>query len=120
MSGNWLRFKEKQTAIDDLPEDVKRVLRCIHDHLFDKSFDVNAIIACSGVRPSEIYGCFQYHIGISIREYLEDRRMEAAMRLLQYDELKVYDIAFSIGYASYRAFQRAFRRRMRCTPTEWR
>ena len=46
------QVKEEQTAIDGLPEDVERVLRCLHDHLFDESFDVNAIIACSGVRPS--------------------------------------------------------------------
>ena len=114
------QVKEAQAAIDGLPEDVERVLRCLHDHLFDESFDVNAIIVCSGARKSIIYSRFQYHIGISIREYLENRRMAAAKRLLQHDALKVYDVAFSVGYASYRTFHRAFRRCMRCTPNEWR
>ncbi len=114
------QVKEEQTAIDGLPEEVERVLRCIRDHLFDESFDVNEIISCSGARKSIIYSRFRYHIGMHIREYLEDRRMDGAMRLLQHDELKVYEIAFNVGYASYRAFHRAFRRCMGCTPGAYR
>ena len=114
------QVKEAQAAIDGLPEDVERVLRCLHDHLFDESFDVNAIIVCSGARKSIIYSRFQYHIGMSIREYLEDRRMAAAIRLLQHDALKVYDVAFSVGYASYRTLERAFHRHVGCSPRAYR
>ncbi len=112
--------KERVIAVDGLPEDIKRVLRCIRDHLFDESFDVNAIIACSGVRPSEIYGDFQYHIGISIREYLEALRMQAAVRLLGYDELKIFLIAYRLGYTSCSSFGRAFRRYTGDSPTAYR
>ncbi len=114
------QVKEKQTVVDGFPEDVERVLRCLHDHLFDGSFDVNAIIACSGARKSIIYARFEYYIGISIHKYLENRRMEAAIRLLQYDELKIYDVAFSVGYASYRTLERAFHRHVGCSPRAYR
>ena len=110
------RAKVAITIRNSFPEDVQRVLSCLHDHFLDESFDVNAIIACSGARKAGIYARFKYHVGMSIREYLEDRRMEMAMRLLQYDAFKIYDIAFSVGYASYRTFERAFRRHVGCSP----
>jgi len=114
------QVKEELPVVDGLPEDVERVLRCLHDRLFDESFDVNAIIACSGARKSIIYARFEYYIGISIHKYLENRRMEAAMHLLQHDELKIYNIAFSVGYASYKTFERAVRRHVGCSPREYR
>ena len=112
--------KEEMMALGGFPADVERVLRCLHDHLFDESFDVNVIIESSGVRKTEIYGRFKVCVGMSIRRYREIFRMKAARRLLCYDELGIFLIAYRLGYTSGTSFGRAFRRYVGCSPTAYR
>ena len=114
------QVKEELTAVDGLPGDVERVLCCLHDHLFDEVYNVNAIVACSGVSDTSIHARFRYHIGTTIHRYLENQRMKAATLLLQHDELEIFVITFSIGYMNLRTFERAFRRCVGCTPTGYR
>lgn len=114
------QVKEELTLVDGLPGDVQRVLRCLHDHLFEESCNVNAILECSGAASPSTRARFKYHVGMKIHEYLTDQRLRAAKRLFQHEALEIYVIAFSVGYANYRTFDRAFQRCMGCTPTEYR
>lgn len=107
--------REDLPTLDGLPRDVEQVLRCLHKHLFDES-SVDAIIAYSRAQKTSIYGRFKVYIGMSIRDYWEDRRMKAAMQLLRYDELEIYLIAYRLGYGSHSSFSRAFRRHVGHSP----
>lgn len=102
------------------PKEVQAALCYLHDHFFEESCNVNTVVECSGAPKSGIHMRFKYHVSKTIRCYLEDLRMIAAMRLLWYDELEIFVIAFSIGYANYRTFERAFRRYVGCYPREYR
>ena len=118
------RIIERELALiqEEIPalDGFQRVLRCLHDHCFEEECNVNAIIEWSGVSKASIYARFKYYVGVGIHEYLEERRIQAAMRLLQHDELKIYVIAFSVGYQSPSVFNRAFRRHVGCNPTIYR
>ena len=107
-------------VLGHFPPDVQRVLVYLRDHLFEEACNVNAIKENSGVRSSDIHARFKYYTGLSIRQYVEKWRLEAATRLIRYETLKVYVIGFSVGYASYRSFDRAFRRCVGCSPTAYR
>jgi len=114
------QVKEVLLLVDGFPGDVQRVLRCLHDHLFEESCNVNAILECSGAASPSIRARFNYYVGMKIHQYLTDQRMRAAIGLLQHEALEIYVIAFSVGYANYRTFDRAFQRCMECTPTAYR
>ena len=105
---------------EHLPADVQRVLQSLRDHLFEEAYDINAIIECSEVRKASIYGRFKVCVGMSLRAYQEERRMEAARRLLRSRELEIYLVAYLTGYGSHTSFARAFRRCIGCTPTAYR
>ena len=107
-------------VLEHFPPDVQRVLAYVRDHLFEEACNVNTIKENSGVRSGDIHARFKYYTGLSIRQYLEKWRLEAAMRLIRYEALQVYVIGFSVGYASYRSFDRAFRRHVGCSPTAYR
>ena len=114
------QVKEELLLVDGFPGDVQRVLRCLHDHLFEEAYNVNAILECSGAASPSIRARFKYYVRMKIHQYLTDQRMRAAIRLLQHEALKIYVIAFSVGYANYRTFDRAFKRCVGCTPTAYR
>ncbi len=57
---------------------------------------------------------------ISLRDLIDEARIETASRLLSRQELSLAQIAEQLGYSSTSAFRRAFKRRMALTPTEYR
>ena len=114
------RVRVEMPCLESAPLDVQRVLCCLREHLFEETCNVNAIVESCGVSTSDIHARFKYHTGMTIRRYLEKWRMEAARRLIQHDALEVGLVAFSVGYASHRTFNRAFLRCAGCTPTAYR
>lgn len=57
---------------------------------------------------------------VSLRDLIEEARIEMACRLLSRQELSLAQIADQLDYSSTSAFRRAFKRRMNLTPTEYR
>lgn len=112
-----LRMVIEDTAF---PRDVQTLLRSIHKHLFDPGVNVNVLLDRCTIRGDRIYARFEYCLKMSIRQYLEHQRMLAAMELLGRDELDMPLIAFSVGYANYETFSRAFLRHVGCTPGAYR
>lgn len=65
---------------------------------------------------------FAYWFVVTPREYLEERRIEVAAKLLAHRELKasIEEVGASIGYSNVRVFQRAFRRIFGITAGDYR
>ena len=112
----------RQTLMGDttFPRDVQTVLRTIHEHLFEPELNVSVLLDRYAIRSDRIHARFKYALKMTIREYLEHQRMQAAMDLLARAELDIAYIAFSVGYANYETFLRAFRRYAGCTPGAYR
>ena len=104
----------------DYPMDVQVALDFLHDHLFDKSLNVSAMMEECNLRSHNVSSRFTHHLGLSPRDYIEDRRMMAAMRLLWHTEVEIYMVAFSVGYEHHESFTRAFKRWIGCAPSTFR
>jgi AraC family transcriptional regulator, activator of mtrCDE len=63
---------------------------------------------------------FDDAIGRSASDVLTEIRMAVASRMLAHDARPVADIGEAVGYLSDAAFQRAFKRRVGLTPSQWR
>ncbi len=114
-------FRQQAVPEDTaFPRDVQTLLRSIHKHLFDPGINVKVLLDRCKIRGDRIYARFEYCLKMSIRQYLEHQRMLEAMELLGHDELDMAPIAFSVGYANYETFSRAFRRSVGCTPGAYR
>ena len=70
--------------------------------------------------PSKFKTCFKRRTGRTFTEYLQNRRMEEAARLLSGTELSVGQIAREVGYSSPGRFSELFKKNMGMLPVEYR
>lgn len=80
------------------------------EHNLDKEISIQeaARIACCS--PSYFQRIFSYVAGVSLSEYIRQRRMSQAAFELQTTNKKILDIALKYGYSSPTAFNRAFQK----------
>lgn len=63
---------------------------------------------------------FKQHTGKSFVNYFNQMRMDKAMELLRNSDLKIYEIAENVGFASLPYFNRVFKQVLSMTPNEYR
>ncbi|WLI73698.1 helix-turn-helix domain-containing protein [Halomonas alkalicola] len=73
-----------------------------------------------GYSSSQVRRRFRQCFGLSPSAYRESLRLEKAARLLTFTPRGVREIAGRCGYTNHSAFSRAFQRRYRQTPREFR
>jgi AraC-like DNA-binding protein len=70
--------------------------------------------------PSTLRKLFREELHITLKNYVDSKRIEKAKELLVSTNLKVQDIAAQIGYLHTQSFIVFFREAVHCTPTEYR
>ena len=73
-----------------------------------------------GMGPRRFTTLFRLTTGRSVREWVEDRRMDNARQLLATTRHPLKQIAFELGFASQAVFCTAFRRHSGITPGQYR
>lgn len=69
--------------------------------------------------PSYFFSLFKRLTGCSFLDYLARIRIEKAKELLRESDLKVYEIASSVGYDDFRHFSRVFKKLENVLPTAY-
>lgn len=100
-------------------EEHRPALRLIRSELFAPDFSVRRLLRILG-QSHNFTSRFKRDLGIGLRHYIEERRLDCAARLLTDTRLEVREIAQLVGYRSLRTFDRAFQRRMGSRPKEYR
>ncbi|MCC3372142.1 AraC family transcriptional regulator [Cohnella sp. REN36] len=77
---------------------------------------VQQVAAFAGVHRSYLTHVFTEQVGMSPMKYLQQIRMEKAMRLLRETDATVTEIALSLGYPSLYSFTRAFKTYFKAAP----
>lgn len=75
-----------------------------------------------GVRlsPAHLQRLFKQETGVHISELLTERRLCTAAHLLATTEMEIKEVAYFVGYQHHSSFVRAFQRKFRQTPKEYR
>ncbi len=97
---------------------VSEIIRYIDKHYGDVS-NVEQIASSVYISPSYAKSLFKRSTGKTISEYLNNKRMEEAKRLLANPQAKVYEVAKSVGYKSKPYFVKAFKRYVGQLPSEY-
>lgn len=99
--------------------EIRNMINLIERNLSD-TITLSTISSIVGLSPNYLSRLFREETGKSFNEFVTEIRMEKAINLLKNTNLKVYEIAESIGIPSYRYFSVLFRKWTGSTPKDFR
>jgi len=74
----------------------------------------------AGMSPSAFSRFFKLHTGRNLSEYIIDIRLGCATRLLVDTSQSIAEISFNCGFNNLSNFNRIFKKKKNCSPTEFR
>ena len=105
-------------AADRYNLSVYAVVRYVDNNFY--SFPTIRDIARNlGYSESHISHTFREKMGISLRDYICRKKIEASLDFLSAGRYSVTQISQMLNYSSLQAFSKAFQKIMGCSPTEY-
>lgn len=98
---------------------IERAIRLIETNLAT-GLPLTALAAGAGVSPFHLSRSFRRVTGMSIREYVRERRLREACRLLSETRKPLAEIAYECGFSSQSRMTTVFRQALDVTPLAFR
>ena len=98
---------------------VQRAKRYI-DYSLNRRLTVADVAQELAINDRYLYNLFMKHEGISPKEYIQRRKIEAAVDLLNNTSLTIKEIAQAVGIVDIYSFSKLFKARMGVSPTKYR
>lgn len=98
---------------------LKSTLNYIHDHL-EQNINLEMLAGANAMNPSYFCRVFQQEIGCSPYQYIIQKRIEKAKKLLKIGELGISEIALQCGFANHSHLDRHFHKIVGMTPKAYR
>lgn len=99
---------------------LNEIKKYIQQNYMDNSLSLAVLAERFNYSPAYLSIFFKEQMGINFSYYLEELRMEHAIRLLRETNLSIAEISDRVGYNSSNSFCRAFKRIFDMSPGEYR
>lgn len=86
---------------------------------YNKDISLKSVAERFYISPVYLGQLFKKRFGVYFKDYLHNLRIEEAKRLLRKTDLKVYEIAFEVGYSDPNYFINKFKKYTQLTPLEY-
>jgi len=98
---------------------VKKVIDFINEH-FKEEIRLQELADITGMSPSSFSRFFKLRTSKSISDYIIDVRLGYAARKLADSTMSILEICYTSGFNNISYFNRIFKKKKGCTPTEFR
>ncbi len=108
------------SSVESLPP---RILRRIRDRIeaeLDAELSLASLAKESGYSRAHFLRMFRAATGLTPHQYVLERRLSTAQKLLRHSRLLLADIALKCGFSSQTHMNDVFRKRLGLTPLEYR
>lgn len=99
--------------------DVEKINRFIKEH-YSENIGRNEIADFIHLAPEYVSKLYKKKTGITIKDYLNEYRVEQAKLLLQNNALRVSDISDMVGFENFTYFSTIFKKYTQMSPNEYR
>ncbi len=113
-----LQQSRMNTAIES--EDIIGRAKKFVDENYRENIDRDDVAAVAFVTPNYLSKLFRNNMGMNLREYINQLRIEEAKRLLLSTTMSVSEIASYVGYYNISYFSTVFHKVIGVSPVDWR
>jgi AraC-like DNA-binding protein len=102
--------------------DSRRVLK-VKNYIaknYTEEIRLNTLADIAGMSPSAFSRFFKLHTGRNLSEYIIEQRLGYASRMLVDTSNSVAEICYACGFNNLSNFNRIFKKKKNCSPTEFR
>ena len=92
----------------------------IDEHYPDESISLDRVARKVNISPNYFSAMFSQEVGQTFVEYLTNKRIGEAKRMLRQTDKRSSEIAFAVGYKDPHYFSFVFKKVSGCTPSEYR
>ena len=113
---------EKVTPIQFESSDelfMKRIMSIINKNISNSEFNITQMVDEVGMSRTQLHRKFKELTGFSASRFVQNIRMQQAMKLLKEKRVNVSQIAYSVGFASQTHFSTTFKQYYGVSPTEY-
>lgn len=115
-----LQAQPQQKAPDKNVEFLNQVVKLIHKHLEDSSFNASELSKALAMSDSQLYRKLKAISNSSTSIFMRNVRLEKSKELLKTTNLSVSEIAYATGFNDPNWFSKAFKETFDVSPTEFR
>ncbi len=90
------------------------------DNNYENQISLNTISEKFFINPSYVSRLIKKEMGQNFVDYLTNKRLEEAKKLLESSNMKIYEISEKIGYSNPKYFSQLFEKFVRMTPRDYR
>ena len=98
---------------------VQRIVRLLEKN-FQKCLTLDQAALAASLSPKYLSRKFKQETNRNFTEFRTDLRLTRAKKLLQESSFNVGQIADKVGYGNAESFMKVFKKKVGCTPTEYR
>lgn len=113
--------REKMTKAPS-PDEIflNRAFEFIHAHLDDEEYDRESLAADMGCSSSTLYNKLRNITGMNVSAFIRDVRMKEARHIAEKNpNIRVSDLAYSVGFHDPRYFSTSFKKQFGIQPKEF-
>jgi two-component system response regulator YesN len=99
---------------------AEMILRAIEQGYADNRLSVNRLSAQLNYSANYLGAVFKREFGLSINDYINQYRIGRAKVMMDETNLKIYEIAFRVGFNDQHYFSKTFKKFADCSPSEYR
>ena len=113
----------KGAAEESGDKPVNRIARDAYEYInehYTEPCSLSRIADALNVSPNYLHTVFVRHVGLTPLEYLTQKRVDRAKKLIMAGEQTMLEIALELGFCSQSHFNKVFKERVGVTPVEYR
>lgn len=114
------QLESKELSISDtLEKKLNRLIEFINAN-YRSNLSREGMAAAIGIHPNYLGRLFKSYTGKKISEYINNLRIQDAVKQLEDKNASISDIAYSVGFESHATFNRVFKSIMGKIPSDYR